>query len=140
MIPLLHMFLDGRRRSAGADPHVKSLCTKVLRIAFTIYFTFAMTATGFQLLLQFNDEKDQITTEIDRIQEVFWEMLAPALWVFDTVQVDATQRGVVKNNSVIGMAIYPAEGLEPTFHGVVRDSGGRTMSYEEGKEPTDVSS
>lgn len=93
-----------------------------------------------QLLLQFNDEKDQITSEIDRIQEVFWEMLAPALWVFDTVQVDATQRGVVKNNAVVGMAIYPAEGMEPTFVGVVQDGSGREMFYEPEKDPRDVSS
>lgn len=140
---MLFKFLDRdsakRIKSTQADREVKSLSTKVLRIAFTVYFTFAMSATGIQLLLQFNDEKDQITAEVDKIKEVFFEMLAPALWVFDTAQVAATQSGIVKNNAVVGMTITPTEGMPETHLGIVQNAGGSEVMFEAEKEPTDVS-
>ncbi len=125
------------RKPKGED-EVHSLCAKVLKVAFSIYFIFAMTTTGIQLLLQFLDEKDQINTEITRIQEVFFEMLAPALWVFDTAQVKATQIGVVKNDAVIGMTITPTEGIAPSFLGVVENDAGEATLFEEGKDPINM--
>lgn len=117
----------------------RSLSTKILKIAFGMYFLVAMSLTSGQLILQYTNEKDQVNADIDKIQEVFFSMLAPALWAFDTVQIDAILSGIVKNNAVIGITIHPEAG-DTVSIGTVKDVNGKVVLVEKDKAPVDISS
>ena len=71
-----------------------SLASKLLRIILGVYFIVAMSSTATQLFLEFNNEKDRLSNEVQHVIETFSPIFAQAFWNLDDEQVASNLRGV----------------------------------------------
>lgn len=114
------------------------VATKVLRVAFLIYFVFAISVTGFQLILEYFNEKDKVVNEITSIKVVFIDVLANAMWNFDDTQISSALSGITKNEAALGAMLVDSEGEFLAGLGIIRDTKGNIISIKSDGTKEDV--
>lgn len=114
------------------------VATKVLRVAFSIYFLFAISVTGFQLVLEYFNEKNKVVDEITSIKVVFIDVLANAMWSFDENQIASALSGIKKNDAALGAMIVDSEGEFLAGLGVIRDTKGNILNIKSDGSKQDV--
>lgn len=86
------------------------LASKLIQNVLGIYFILAMSITGFQLSMEYLNEKNQLLLEMEQITNAFLPSISEALWNVDEEQVHSNLNGILNNHSVLGALIIGDNG------------------------------
>ena len=109
-----------------------SLAAKLLRLVMEIYFVVAMSLTGVQLFLEYQDEKDRLVNEVNHIIDTFEPILAQGFWNLDELQLHSTMHGMLTNNYILGVKLEEVDHQRLMAFGTVKSKTGETIVVDEG--------
>ena len=101
-----------------------SLAARVLRIAFTLYFVVAVIITFLQLTLEYNHERERLSTEVIHMLDTFEPILAQAFWNLDDKHISSTVHGVLSNEFILGVRVLDVDGTEMFSVGTIKREDG----------------
>ena len=109
-----------------------SLAAKLLRLVMEIYFVVAMSLTGVQLFLEYQNEKDRLVSEVNHIIDTFEPILAQGFWNLDELQLNSTMHGMLTNNYILGVKLEEVDHRRLMAFGTVKSKTGETIVVDEG--------
>ncbi len=83
----------------------KNLARQLITVILGLYFVVAATATSIQLILEFQNEKNRLSKQIESLAHTFQASASKALWNYDEDQLSAALLGMSRNQEVIGVEI-----------------------------------
>ena len=116
----------GLEQSLEAHSRV-SLAARVLRIAFTLYFAVAVVITFLQLTLEYNHERERLSTEVIHMLDTFEPILAQAFWNLDDKHISSTVHGVLSNEFILGVRVLDVDGSEMFSVGTIKREDGQLV-------------
>ncbi|MBV1877344.1 MAG: response regulator [Pseudomonadales bacterium] len=75
-----------------------SLAMKLLRVSLGFYLVIALSLTFLQLVLEYDNEKRRLTSELEQVSITFMPILAQSLWNFDEENTAASLKGILRIN------------------------------------------
>ncbi|PCJ17262.1 MAG: hypothetical protein COB04_09095 [Gammaproteobacteria bacterium] len=121
--------------SGSSDQTVSSsLAAKLLRLVMEIYFVVAMSLTGVQLFLEYQNEKDRLVSEVEHIIDTFEPILAQGFWNLDELQLNSTMHGMLTNNYILGVKLTEIDHQRLMAFGTVKSKEGETIVVKEDGE------
>ncbi|MBV1873301.1 MAG: response regulator [Gammaproteobacteria bacterium] len=114
-----------------------SLAARVLRVAFTLYFVVALVITFIQLTLEYDHERDRLSTEVIHMLDTFEPILAQAFWNLDDKHISSTVHGVLSNDFILGVRVLDVDGTEMFSVGTIKRGDGPLVEVLNG---TDINS
>lgn len=89
-----------------------SLAANLLRVVLAIYLSLAILLTLGQLALEYQNEKQRLTEEIENAATTFSPIISQALWNVDEEQTKASLLGVLGiNYDVLNVQLLDADGM-----------------------------
>lgn len=96
------------------------LAASTLRAALMWYFIVAVGATVIQVWLEYKNERERLSFEINHLLDTFEPILAQGFWNLDDEHIHSTARGMLSNDFVYGLRILDPEGAELMALGYVQ--------------------
>lgn len=88
-----------------------SLAKRVLRAVLGIYLSIAISITLVQLVLEYRNEKNRLTSEIIQVAETFKPIVSEALWNLDEDQINVALVGILSTNTdILGVELHDPDG------------------------------
>ncbi|MBV1883411.1 MAG: response regulator [Pseudomonadales bacterium] len=118
-----------------SKPKIKSsLAAKMLSNILAVYFIIAMTATSFQLFLEYGNEKNKLGEEVMRVADTFKPIFAQAMWNLNTGQISSGVEGVLMNKNIVGVQVINEDGKQINGSGIVFNDNGDIVELRDGNE------
>ena len=76
---------------------------------FLSYFVVTVTVTIIQMIAEFRHVKSRVKQEIQFLSESFSPGIAEALWRYDKEGITSTLFGMIKQNAILGIAVFDLE-------------------------------
>ncbi|MCX4027063.1 response regulator [Endozoicomonas sp. SM1973] len=97
---MLRLLLREKRNTVGYS---------LIKAVFGVYVIIAVVTTVFQLATQYNDEKNNINSDLVKYTNIFSPVLTQALWHLNNEQVYSTLLGIIQIPVVVGVELTNAE-------------------------------
>lgn len=94
-----------------------SITVKLFRIVFGLYCVIAIGITLVQMTVEFSHEAENVQNEVERLKNSFELSLAEMLWQMNFDNLESVLEGIVRNPSIVGVAI------EDESHKLLRSQG-----------------
>ena len=87
-----------------------SISFEVIRYITLYYFSIAVLLTIIQIIMEYNDIRQNISSSIQEITSSFNESLTNSLWEFNDTQTHTILTGILESPSVMGVRLVGIDG------------------------------
>ena len=96
----------------------KSIGTKLLRFAFSLYMIVTLLITSYHLVSEYFHAEESVVMDVKRLVSTFVDGIAVSMWNFDLDQLNSNLKGMVMLPNINGIRVLDNSSKPITKAGV----------------------